>query len=289
MKTHAVIMTFPADKFEQYGYCIKGFSENWPENVMGYAIVEGAETVRNFERSNLKILEFDDCVGEEILKFEQRNTGKNIFDLEIGGDITRQAAKFARKAFAQIYVLETIDVDFVHYIDADLYTHKDFPIEEIENITNKDFLVACTPRWWKRGAAPFQALDNNTLHVGYTETGYMIWNRRHSDFKTWLKLYKSCYEEDKIFNFEQWHDCIAFDFATLTCMSNHASYIFDLSFGARSSHPLVVGPLGKYFDHMKGPRKFIGASPERIMAHGTLSQKVFAIFNKIAFKIFKNA
>jgi len=32
----------------------------------------------------------------------------------------------------------------------------------------------------------------------------------------------------------------------------------------KSKHPLVVGPLGEYFDHLKGPsRKAKGFSPER--------------------------
>ena len=38
----------------------------------------------------------------------------------------------------------------------------------------------------------------------------------------------------------------------------------DLGFGAQSKHPLVVGPLGEYFDHLKGPsRKQLGYSKER--------------------------
>ena len=38
----------------------------------------------------------------------------------------------------------------------------------------------------------------------------------------------------------------------------------DLGFGAKSKHPLVVGPLGEYFDHLKGPsRKQLGYSKER--------------------------
>lgn len=271
---HAVIMTFPAKKLKEYSYCLRGFIENWPPEVFGIALVEGAQEIQTLAQKNLKILEFNDCVGEKVKRFEERNLDKDISNLSSVGNITNQAAKFSRKAYAQIYALENLDCDYLHYLDADLFTHKKISLPFLDTLIDEEYLLACLPRWWQRNEPPENALTNNSLHIGFTETGYIIWNKKHFLFNEWLAKYKECYDFDKIFEFKAWHDCIAFDYATLSCLGNSRAQIKDLSNGVLHSHPLVVGPLGKYFDHMKGARKFQGFSKEQILKHGNLLEKL---------------
>lgn len=259
MNKHAVIMTFPAAKWDVYGYCMKGFVENWPAEVQGYALVEDPNNIpfdKNFViPDNLHILDFDEYVGPRVKAFEERNKDKPIFDLGTTGNIAVQAAKFARKALAQLYVLENIDADIIWYIDADLYTHKPISMELLEQLSNSNNYIGCTPRWWKPN--------------GYTETGLMMWKKSMTEqHKEWCELYASCYDNDKIFEFDAWHDCIAFDYATKTMLQEKKIGLSDFGYGVRSSHPLVSGPLGRYFDHMKGKRKFVGESKERVRVHG---------------------
>ena len=100
------------------------------------------------------------------------------------------------------------------------------------------------------------------------------------EHKQWCELYAECYDKDKIFEIgspgkklpfplpDGWHDCVSFDYATKTLLHQNKIKIADFGYGVRSSHPLVSGPLGKYMDHMKGNRKFVGESKERVKVHG---------------------
>ena len=275
MARHAVIMTFPASKFDEYGFCIKGFRKYWSKDIQGFVIAEDAHRLKGYQAENLQIFDFDQILSKKINDFKYRNREKNISDLSNRSDITRQAEKFARKAYAQMYVLQNCDADYLHYIDADLMTLKPITSSFLDQLVSTNaFTVACTPRWWMRGGEPTKALMENNLHSGYTETGYMIWNKRSPHLQKWIDYYSECYDDDKIFEFVEWHDCIAFDYATLSIIKKFDAKILDLSFGCRSHHPLVVGPLGAYFDHMKGDRKLIGKSYERLISHGTLVQKL---------------
>lgn len=271
---HAVVMTLPSSKFDVYGYCMRGFIENWPNEVTGYAIVEEPEKIPLFSDKNfvipdnLIILDFDKVCGKDVRAFEERNKDKPIFNMGVSqGNFREQAAKFARKAFAQLYVLENIDADIIWYIDADLYTYKPVTMELLEKLSSTDAYIGCTPRWWKPN--------------GYTETGLMMWKKHMTEVhKEWCDLYSSCYNGDKIFEVgspgknlpfklpDAWHDCIAFDYATKSLLHEKKIELADFGFGVRSGHPLVSGPLGKYMDHMKGKRKFVGASHERLKMHG---------------------
>lgn len=252
---HVVIMTFPSWKWDEYGYCLKGFIEHWPADIQGYALVEKPSHIPIDIPVNMTVLDFDETVGLEVRGFEERNKERPIFDLGTTGNISKQAAKFARKVFAQLYVLENIDADVVWYIDADLYTHRDVSMKFLNTLASGSSYLGCTPRWWAKG--------------GYTETGFMMWKKSMSDeHEQWCKLYRSCYDQDLIFDFDAWHDCMAFDYATKTLLKRKIIKVTDFGNGIKSSHPLVSGPLGKWFDHMKGNRKFVGFSSERLKAHG---------------------
>ena len=92
----------------------------------------------------------------------------------------------------------------------------------------------------------------------------MIWDTHNENHEEWCSTYRNMYDGDKIFEYSAWHDCIAFDETTFPMIKAKKIKAIDLGFGAKSKHPLVVGPLGEYFDHLKGPsRKQLGYSKER--------------------------
>ena len=252
---HVVVMTFPSAKWDVYGFCLKGFIENWPKEVQAYAIVEQPENIPLEIPENVTVHDFDRVCGHRQRTFEERNQHRGIMDKGTTGNIAVQAAKFAHKAHAQLHVLESVDADTIWYIDADLYTHKPVSLEMLDSLASTKAYIGCTPRWWKPN--------------GYTETGLMMWRKEMKEkHNEWIKLYAECYDRDKIFEFDAWHDCIAFDYATKTLLGQKKIDLVDFGYGVRSSHPLVSGPLGRFFDHMKGNRKFVGHSKERVRVHG---------------------
>jgi len=252
---HTVMMTFPSWKWEEYGkYCLPTADEFWPEEMDVIAIVEKPEDIPVQVSERVKIIDFDEAVGERLKAFEERNKDKDIFDLGTKGNIGVQAAKFARKAYAQLHVLEQTTEGYVWFIDGDVKILQPITVEMLDKLTSTDADIGCLPRWWKP--------------QGYTETGFIFWNTEKPNFGEWCRRYAECYDHDRIFEYDAWHDCIAFDHATKSMLKEGLIEIVDLGYGVKSNHPLVSGPLGKYFDHMKGGRKFVGESKERVRVHG---------------------
>ena len=253
MSNHSVVMTFPKSKWIEYGqHCVPSFDKNWPSDVQAYVYLEGEGQMPYVATSRVNYIDYTE-ISAPIEAFEQRNAHKGISDLSTTGDIGVQAAKFARKVFAQLDQLKNPKTRFVWYLDADCKTLVPLSEQFLDSIANQGQYASYIDRPMK-----------------YTETGMMIWDTQHPAHKEWCERYEECYTEDKIFNYDAWHDCIAFDHATRPMLKDGKFKMFDLGFGMwkQTNHPLVAGPLGKYFDHMKGNRKIVGVSKERLRFHG---------------------
>jgi len=252
---HVVMMTFPGDKYDVYGTCLRGAKKYWPEEVEKIAICERPDAIPKDACAGVTLLDFAEVAGARQTKFEERNKASDIFDYDMKGNISVQAAKFARKAHAQLHVLEAVDADVVWYIDADVDTLKPITTDFLDDLARGPHYLGCLPRW--------------DIDPGYTETGFIMWKKCMRDVhQAWCNLYAECYDEDRIFEYSAWHDCIAFDHATKKLMQDNVITIQDFAFGIKSQHPLVAGPLGEFFDHLKGNRKVLGISPERLAYHG---------------------
>jgi hypothetical protein len=255
MSEHSVVMTFPISKWKEYGqHCVPSFDTLWPKDTQAYIYLEGEGEVPYHATSRVNYIDYSQ-IRAPIDAFEERNKDKGIADLSISpiGNIEVQAAKFARKVFAQLDQLKNPQTRFVWYLDADCKTLQPLTEHFLNLIVKQGQYVSYIDR-----------------PRTYTETGLIVWDTQHPEHKNWLKLYEECYTEDKIFQYDAWHDCIAFDHATKTMLHDGKFEMFDLGFGMwkYSNHPLVAGPLGKYFDHLKGPsRKNAGVSKERLKFH----------------------
>ncbi len=254
MSNYSVIMTFPTKNWDVYGkYSLPSFEKYWPKDVHAYVYVEGDQNIPFEPSERVHILNFDNHIFGA-LEFSEKYKDKDIFDDTVDGDISkRQAVKFSKKVYAQLAELKNPKTRYVIYLDADLMTLQDVPVELLDNLTNGNHYVAFPDRR-KRNK--------------FTETGMLIWDTQHECHDLWCSLYDSMYKEGKIFDCPEWHDCYAFDVPTLDLEKKGMITCADLGYGSHSRHPLVNRPLGKYFDHLKGGRKFKGYSSERISAHG---------------------
>lgn len=254
MSDYTVIMTFPTKYWDVYGkHSVPSFDKHWPSDIQAYVYLEGDQSIPYQPSDRVHVLDFDKHITGSKL-FAERHKDKDIFDDTVGGDISkRQAVKFSKKVYAQLQELRTPKTRYVIYLDADLMTLQDVPIELLDNLTQGNHYVSFPDRRQRNK---------------FTETGMMIWDTQHPAHEEWCRLYDSCYSEDKIFTFKESHDCYAFDYATFKLEGKGDITTADLGYGVNSRHPLVAGPLGKYFDHMKGGRKHVGFSKERVQAHG---------------------
>lgn len=245
MSQHSVVVTFPRSKWAEYGqFCVPSFDEHWPLDVEAFVYLEGPGEITHKSSERVHFLDIEEIL-KPVREFEERNRFREIDDFSVNGDIKFQAAKFARKVFAQLDQLKNPKTRYVWYIDADCKTLQPITEQFLNSIVKQGQYVSYIDR-----------------PETYTETGLIVWDTEHPEHENWIKLYEECYTEDKIFSYPAWHDCYAFDHATRNLLNRNRIKMFDLGYGnwKKTSHPLVAGPLGKYFDHLKGERKFIGTS-----------------------------
>jgi hypothetical protein len=147
------------------------------------------------------------------------------------------AYKFSFKCFAQFDAF-TWD-DKVFWVDADVITDKDIPIDFLEGLVE---------------GVPFCFLGRDT----YTETGFLGFNTKHKDFPKFRKNYENQYKKKYLFRQPFYTDCHAFDAARVGIEGRNLT-----PWGRGVQHVFVDSVLGEYMDHLKGPRKAKGYSPER--------------------------
>ena len=251
---YSVVMTLGERVWNTYGKnSVETFDKYWPEEIALTIYFDGKIPDYRSPHSRVIFKQFEKEIPEHA-EFIERNKDRHpdFLNYDIN-NIDVQAAKFACKVYAQLHQLEKPPHQYVIYLDGDVVTK--------ETITTDLLDVMVSPKHYLSFV--------NRMPARFTETSIMIWNTHHPLHNQWCQTYRAMYDEDKIFEYSAWHDCIAFDETTFPMMKAGMIECMDLGYGEwkRSKHPLVVGPLGQYFDHLKGPsRKAKGFSPERVNA-----------------------
>ena len=152
--------------------------------------------------------------------------------------------RFSNKVYAAVDALRDYK-GIGGWIDADCVVLKDIPDGYIEGHLQNAYIALLQ----RKGM--------------YSETGFWIMdcqNEAHQDF---LKMWTEWYRSDAFKGLPNWTDCETLD-ATIRRFQKDGLKVTNLSGDhSKDMHPLTKIPLGKYFDHLKGPRKALGKSPER--------------------------
>lgn len=226
--------TFPKSSYLEYGKnFIDTFIKYWPDTIKLYVYYDGEP-----EFINDKVVWLDyneECKDQK--EFAER--GKNIPQ----DSFYRGATKFSYKGFTIINHLEKNLDRYNIWMDADCITVN--PITEEWLHTLKD--TSC-----------LSVLMRNTRAI---ETGFILTDNKHKHYNNFINTYADVYRKDIIYSLPEWHDSYVLNHVIYTC---NLSY-FDLSphNEYREIHPFSTGVLGRCLDHLKGPRKYKGHSPER--------------------------
>lgn len=165
------------------------------------------------------------------------------------------AYKFARKVFVvydawaqaipDIGSYEDLPTKEMAWIDADCIVHSDVP----------DTLIADTLTYeGKRNTIAFLGRNN-----WYSECGYMAFDLTQDDLGVFMEIYRNLYLSGAFMQLPEYHDCMMFDHARKISFLTSVNINPDPTY---MDHPFIISVLGKYFDHLKGPRKQAGVSPE---------------------------
>lgn len=152
------------------------------------------------------------------------------------------AVRFSHKVAALCHAIASNpEADIVIWLDGDIVTHSPIGMADLER------LAPAEDQWiaWL-----------NRVHM-HPECGFYMINTRHRKHAFALEIFECMYSDDKLFSLKEWHDSyvlqVAVRLAGVEAKSLSGKF-------AKAGHPLINGPLGQWFDHLKGARKAAGRS-----------------------------
>lgn len=233
MKFEAV-STFNCGGLALYGRrMMESFHRNWPDTIGLTVYSEGWRESSGSCRTT-DLLQ----ASPWLAAFKARHHGQTFKDFRW------DAVRFAHKAAAVCHAARRAEADALIWLDGDIFTHSPLALADIEDLAPKgDEWIA-----W---------LDRDRM---YPECGFYMLNCRHPRHLEMIAAFEAMYREDLLFTLREWHDSYVLQ-QVVTQAGVGAKSLSGP--GRNTSHPLVNGPLGAWFDHLKGNRKREGRSPAR--------------------------
>ena len=185
-----------------------------------------------YEANGIQILQEKDALG----KIRIKNISKEWrFD----------AVRFSFKIFSLSLALDTLPrTDSIAWIDADMRCLRPFGEADI-----KPFMPT------KREIMSYLGRTHFPPTGPYSECGFLGFNNKNSKLRPFLKRMESLYLSGEIFSKTEWHDSWLWDEVRREFEKNGSEF-HNLSTGIEHlEHPFINTGLGKFFDHLKGPRR----------------------------------
>lgn len=230
----AAITTFNREGLDLYGRRMMAtFRANAPKEVKFRVYTEGWELGGNVEERDL--LKSSPWLAD----FKERHKLRTFQDMRW------DAVRFSHKIAAVCHAAKDIKADALIWIDGDVLTHSRIKLIDLSNLSpvGRDWIA------W---------LDRNK---NYPECGFFILNLRHWRHAEMIERLSAMYSADHLFKLDQFHD--SFVIWELVKQTGIGSKSLSGPIGKTTAHPLVNGPLGAWFDHLKGPRKTLAKTPQR--------------------------
>jgi len=147
------------------------------------------------------------------------------------------AGRFSCKAFAQLDAFKRYGGK-IFWLDADIVTFQDVPKRLLYRLIKGTHLCYLGRQ------------------DSYSECGFVGFNCDHPNFQDFHSHYRSMYEQNKVYTLPYHTDCHAFD-------ASREGKGRNLTPGGKGvEHVFCYSPIGRFCDHLKGPRKQLGFSPE---------------------------
>lgn len=160
-------------------------------------------------------------------------------------------ARQCRKVFMEMYALKKWGGK-IFWMDSDCITHSEVPEGFLDEMLPNDKFCCYLGRdgWY------------------HTESGFIGFNGDHPTASRFYGIYinsviSGAFLANQVHGRPGWNDCCVFD-AVRHLLGNGPEFL-NLAQGlpAGTMHPFINTVLGKYIDHLKGPRKGSNRSPDK--------------------------
>lgn len=251
---YTVITTFNQAGLDLYGHTmLASFDQYWPRDVDLYVYTENCQIVVPSHR--VKVL---DLLGSspDLVMFKQRHADNPVANGTVAKDTNLpfkdnafkwNAVRFSHKVFAVIHACQTLDSDWVIWLDADSKTFRSVPDDFLAEICD-DRAMACY-------------LGRREKY--HSECGWVAYNKNHPDLDGFITQWRELYVTDGLFDLHEYHDSFVFDVLRKEFQSRGTLFhnLSPQTEGKGPGHPFIASALGSYIDHLKGDRrKQIGKS-----------------------------
>ncbi|TBA16096.1 hypothetical protein [Rhizobium ruizarguesonis] len=232
MTRFAAISTFNRAGLELYGRrMVRSFNVHWPQEVILRLYAEGWNALDFFETGIVDL----SSASPWLDAFKARNRYRRFRDFHW------DAVRFSHKVAAVCHAARTIDADVLIWLDGDILTHAPVTIADL------DALAPVGDEW-------ISWLDRASM---YPECGFYMINRRHENHLRLIAAFEDMYVDDALYGLAEYHD----SYVLQQVVEREGAVAKSLSGAGRATtHPLINGPLGRWFDHLKGSRKREGRS-----------------------------
>ncbi len=250
------------EAWDEYAYrFIDGIVEFWPEGTKVIAYVEDGPTIKGWSLTEPLCIEARllwDCDGAHKFIWHNKkipahcgkqeckiHKGWKAKDHRRGYTFRYDAVRFCKQMFIPEDAAKLLpDGEILAWFDADVVTFDHVPPDFIEQLLGENDLCY---------------LGRNGYH---SEIGFWA-VRLNSHTRPFLESLAQVYRNGEVFNMDEWHSAFVFDNRLeLLKRVNKEIKILNLSPNGKG-HVWFQTPLGDYTDHLKGPRKKLGRSPER--------------------------
>ena len=224
-----VITSFNQNYYDLIGRdSVESFLKYWPEQLKLTCYVEG---FRLPEHQRIEQINFSN-LDPDYEKFQQ----------EPG--LTQSQKKFAKKAYSFMHAIAQPQADWIFWMDADVVTIKDLPIEMLENILRS----GCLSMYM--GVTYTSDKAGNAGNWLVPETGIFAVNTRHWQFKTFRAEYLRRYHKRDHADLRRFYDNDVFGAAlgvVKQCRVNDLCH----GFAKPYKTPLPHTVMGEYLIHYK--------------------------------------
>lgn len=171
--------------------------------------------------------------------------------------INTSSRRFAKKGFSFLNSLENASARYIIWIDADIIFHKSLPQEKLESILPDNKLVALFDCFYQEivNYTPQQYCDNNSRKQMGAESGFVIVDTHHKNFKDYKNRYRNLFmAETKPDECRYWYDGeVAIEASRF--FLDQVCDLSQLRTTNKTQTPLNRTWMAEYFTHQKGRSK----------------------------------
>lgn len=242
------ITSMNKEYYDQIGkLMIASWDKYWSEDCQLFVYQEDFEIT---DKNKVRGIDWYKSCGDYHKVFE--NKLLNIKDINLN---IPPILKFAKKGFSWITAMETIDCDYLIWIDADIITREYIDQTVIQKLLPENKLIAFFDTYYQVNPNYTEEEYLNRGLGGAAESGFVIINKKHKEFLQYLENYKKYYNQQQYETYlGQWYD------GNICYTASHGllQYVEDLS-KHRSTNktqtPLNRSWIGKHLYHAKAKLK----------------------------------